>query len=103
MLQISAEKTDELASDEQDEEGKGAPEQHDEEHCMLNANSGPLSPPICTCLVENDHILGHEEGLALWEERRYGQRGQNHERRIRTYSVKRERNTSKPYKKEKTK
>jgi len=32
-----------------------------------------------------------------------GQRGQNHERRIRTYSVKRERNTSKPYKKEKTK
>lgn len=39
---------------------------HDED-CMLNANSGPLSPPICTCTVENDHILSIAEGLARWE------------------------------------
>ena len=44
-------------------------QEHDEGHCMLNANSGPLSPPICTCTVENDHILSIEEGIALWEAR----------------------------------
>jgi hypothetical protein len=49
--------------------GRAPVKKHDENHCMLEANSGPLSPPVCTCAVEHGRILTIAEGLAYWKKK----------------------------------